>query len=54
MGTGDAFGGVIDGMKARHLEGGKPVVTNVPAEYKDLTRRAPASPSSWSRPTASS
>lgn len=44
MGTGDAFGGVIDvvHMKARHLEGGKPVVTNVPAEYKDTADEARA------------
>lgn len=44
MGTGDAFAGVIDvvHMKARHFEGGKPVVTDVPAEYKDAADEARA------------
>ena len=36
MGSGDAFSGVIDvvHMKARHLEGGKPVVTDIPDEFR--------------------
>lgn len=36
MGSGDAFSGVIDvvHMKARHLEGGKPVVMDIPDEFR--------------------
>ena len=36
MGSGDAFSGVIDvvHMKARHLEGGKPVVTDIADEFR--------------------
>ena len=41
-GTGDAFAGVIDvvHMKARHLENGKVVETDVPAEYADAAQDA--------------
>ena len=44
MGSGDAFEGVIDvvHMKARHLEGGKPVVTDVPAAYAQAAEDARA------------
>ena len=36
MGTGDGFSGIIDvvRMKARHLEGGKPVEEDIPEEYE--------------------
>ncbi|MDI9589967.1 MAG: elongation factor G [Acidobacteriota bacterium] len=42
MGTGDAFSGVIDvlHLKARHLEGGKVVEQDVPAEYADAAQAA--------------
>ncbi len=42
MGTGDAFKGVIDcvHMKARHLENGKVVETEIPAEYADAAQDA--------------
>ena len=44
MGSGDAFEGVIDvvHMKARHLEDGKPVVTDVPAAYAQAAEDARA------------
>ena len=44
MGSGDAFEGIIDvvHMKARHLEDGKPVVTDVPAAYADAAAEARA------------
>ncbi len=44
MGTGDAFAGIIDvvHMKARHLENGKPVVTDIPAEFADQAEEARA------------
>ena len=44
MGSGDAFEGVIDvvHMKARHLEGGKPVVTDIPAAYTQAAEDARA------------
>ena len=42
MGVGDAFCGVIDTvhMKARHLEGGKVVETEIPAEFADAAAEA--------------
>ena len=44
MGCGSAFSGVIDVVhqKARHLVDGKPVVTDVPAEYADAAASARA------------
>ena len=44
MGSGDAFEGVIDvvHMKARRLEGGKPVVTDIPAAYTQAAEDARA------------
>ena len=44
MGSGEAFKGIIDvvHMKARHLENGKPVVEDVPAEYADAAETARA------------
>ena len=44
MGVGDAFSGVIDvvHMKARHLENGKAVITDVPAEFADAAEDARA------------
>ena len=42
MGTGAAFSGIIDvvRMTARHLEDGKPVVGDIPAEYLDAAQAA--------------
>ncbi len=42
MGTGDAFSGVIDcvHMKARHLENGKVVEEDIPAEFADAAQDA--------------
>ena len=42
MGTGDAFQGIIDvvHMKARHLENGKPVEQDIPAEFQDFAEEA--------------
>ena len=42
MGTGAAFSGIIDvvRMTARHLEDGKPVVGDIPAEYLDVAQAA--------------
>ena len=44
MGSGEAFSGIIDvvHMKARYLEGGKPVVEDVPAEYAEAAEAARA------------
>ena len=44
MGSGDAFSGVIDvvHMTARHLEDGKPVVTDIPAEFAGAAESARA------------
>ena len=44
MGSGEGFKGIIDvvHMKARHLEGGKPVVEDVPAEFADAAEAARA------------
>lgn len=42
VGTGDAFSGVIDvvHMRAHHLEGGKAVDQDIPAEYADAAQEA--------------
>ena len=44
MGSGEAFKGIIDvvHMKARHLENGKPVVEDVPAEFAEFADAARA------------
>ncbi len=42
MGSGDDFAGIIDvvHMKARHLKDGKPVASDVPAEFADAVTQA--------------
>lgn len=42
MGSGENFSGIIDviRMKARHLEGGKPVTGDIPSEYLDIAQAA--------------
>ena len=42
MGSGDAFSGITDvvHMKARHLEDGKPVVEDIPADFQDAAQQA--------------
>ncbi len=42
MGVGSAFAGIIDvvRMEARHLEGGKPVTSEIPAEFLDAAQSA--------------
>lgn len=42
MGTGNDFGGIIDviRMEARHLENGKPVTSEIPAEYLEEAQKA--------------
>ena len=41
MGSGDDFAGIIDvvHMKARHLKDGKPVASDVPAEFADAATK---------------